>query len=106
MMQVLSFLPSINPLAMALRLSGCDIIKVMEACTHFRDYDALFNKYEEHYNLQRIGSATGLRVRNQNRLVAKWPLKLKQNASREEFDILLASGHVGSERYVEWERVE
>jgi len=58
------------------------------------------------FNFRSIGKATGLQVRDDNRIVDKWSLRLKRGASKQEFDIILASGHVGSERYFEWERVE
>jgi len=51
----------------------------------------------------------GLMVKEQNTIIEKWPMRLKlslpQAGAQEEFDILQASGHSGSERYVEWKRV-
>jgi len=104
MTKALSYLPSIS--STGLLPSSCDVIRAMEACTHFKNFDALFHKYEEQVDFQKIGQALGLQVRNQNRIVPKWPMRLKENASKSEFEVLQASGHVGSERYVEWERAE
>jgi hypothetical protein len=53
-----------------------------------------------------IGKTIGLQVRDKNTIVEKWPLRLKRGASKENFNILLASGHIGGERYVEWEDLE
>jgi hypothetical protein len=51
----------------------------------------------------------GLIAKEENTIIEKWPMRLKleppQDGAQEEFDVLLASGHTGSERYVEWKRV-
>jgi hypothetical protein len=51
----------------------------------------------------------GLMVKEKHTIIEKWPMRLKrslpQPGAQEEFDILQASGHSGSERYVEWKRV-
>lgn len=48
-------------------------------------------------------------VMKKNAVVEKWPMRLKKTAgqpgAKEEFDLLLGSGH-GAERYVEWQTVE
>jgi hypothetical protein len=44
-------------------------------------------------------------MKKKNTVIEKWPLRLKKGATKEEFRILHSSGHVGSERYVEWKRV-
>lgn len=40
-------------------------------------------------------------VMKEHTIVEKWPMKLKW-AAQEEFELLQASMHSGSERYVEW----
>jgi hypothetical protein len=77
------------------------MLKAFEACLYFRDSVALFDKYEKHFDFRDIGKATGLQARDENKIVDKWPLRLKRGTNKQEFDIMLASGHVGSERYVE-----
>jgi hypothetical protein len=77
------------------------MLKALEACAYFRDFVALFDKYEKHFDFGSIVKAPELQVRDENRIVDKWPLRLKRGASKLEFDIMIASGHVGSERYVE-----
>jgi len=51
----------------------------------------------------------GLMAKDVHTIIEKWPLRRKlslpQKGAQEEFDILQASGHTGSERYVEWRRV-
>jgi hypothetical protein len=51
----------------------------------------------------------GLELKADNTVIEKWPTALKmelpQPGAQEEFDVLLASGHGGNERYVEWKRV-
>ena len=55
-----------------------------------------------------VQRAVGLRMKEKQTIVEKWPMKLhfsspSANAgAQEEFGLLQASGHSGSERYVEW----
>ena len=41
-------------------------------------------------------------MRDGNTIQEKWPMRLRKGATKEEFDLLIASGLTGSERYVEW----
>jgi hypothetical protein len=87
-------------------INSCEFIKVTEALYKaVRDFDKLFDDYEKQVDFKSIGKATGLQVMAQNKIVEKRPMRLRMNASKEDFDIILVSGHVGSERYLEWERV-
>jgi hypothetical protein len=66
-------------------------------------------RYMRQEKLKEMQSRYGLKVKADNTVIEKWPtaLKLKwpQPGAKEEFDVLLASGHGGNERYVEWRRV-
>lgn len=50
----------------------------------------------------------GLKIKEPHTIIKKWPMKLKARPSdpeaQKEFDLLQASMHSGSERYVEWRR--
>ena len=58
----------------------------------------------ELWQFREISKSNGLRIKGQNSIVEPWPMRLSKTATKEEFDILQASGHHGSEGYVEWER--
>ena len=51
-----------------------------------------------------------LSMKNINTIVEKWPTQLKlqlgQKGAEEEFRLLLGSGFMNVERYVEWRSVE
>jgi hypothetical protein len=83
---------------------SCEVIKLTVARTLLRDFDALFNDYAKQADFNTIGEKLGTQVKVKNTIVEKWPIRLKEDASKEDFDIRLGSGHIGSERYVEWER--
>jgi len=55
-----------------------------------------------------LGRAAGARVKAENTIVEKWPMRVKRKAGQpgaeEEFRMVLASCHTGVERYVEWVR--
>jgi hypothetical protein len=71
------------------------MVKVAEARTLVRDFNALFSEYAEGQGFGSIGKAIGLQVRDKNTTVEKWSLRLKSGTSKENFNILLSSRHVG-----------
>lgn len=75
----------------------------MNAQVLFRDFDKLFDRFKLDCRLSEISNATNLKMKSKHTIVEPWPLRIKENATQYEFDVLLASGHIGSERYVEWE---
>jgi hypothetical protein len=76
----------------------------MDARTLVQDFGVIFDKFEKEKDFKGIGEASRLQVRDRNKIVKKWRLRLSRSAGKEDFDIILASGHVGSERYVEREK--
>lgn len=62
------------------------------------------------YRLAELARLTGGSIQDKNRIIEKWPYKLKLTPDRpgakEEFDRALRSGVTGKERYMEWVRVE
>jgi hypothetical protein len=82
-----------------------DFLKLFGALRLFRDFDKLFDGFMTDYRFEEIGKVGGVKMKLRNTIVEPWPLRLKPNATKEEFDTVLASGHAGSERYVEWESI-
>lgn len=77
------------------------VLRFIDSRPFVRDYDVLWERYVKWTGLVEVSRSAGLGVR-ENRVVAKWPLRLREGAGMGEFEMLAASGHVGSERYVEW----
>ena len=75
-------------------------IRFRSAQVLFRDYDELFSRL---CRLDEISKATALKMKSRNTIVQPWPIRIRNNATQGDFNVLLASGHNGSERYVEWE---
>ena len=82
-----------------------DLLRMNDARMRFRDFDKFFDRYMQKLEFGNIGRQAGLVMKKKNTVIEKWPLRLKKGAMEEEFRILHSSGHVGSERYVEWKRV-
>lgn len=82
---------------------SADFLRYNDARSMFRDLDKPFDMFMKECYLDDISQMVGLNIKNKHTLVEKWPLRLRKGANQEEFDMLLASGHMGSERYVEWE---
>lgn len=82
-------------------IKNADFLRITNARVLFRNFDMLFMRYCEKVKISENSRAAGLRIKT-NTVVERWPLRLKENATKEEFETLLASGHTGCERYVEW----
>ena len=80
-----------------------DFLNFMEAGTYFGDFDLLFGRYMQRLDLANVAMKAGLKMKRKHTIIQPWPLRLNKNPTQEEFDELNASGHVGHERYVEWE---
>ena len=82
--------------------SNPDLIRFMSAQVLIRDFDELFARFKSECRLDEITKAMGLEMNSKNTIVQPWPMRIAETATQREFDVLLASGHIGSERYVEW----
>lgn len=58
--------------------------------------------------MKEYAQASGMTIKNKHTIIDRWPFALKlkfgQPGAQEEFDLLLASGNRGCERYMEWTR--
>lgn len=68
----------------------------------FWDFDDMFEKYMKEVRFDMVAWTARAVMKAKHTVVGKWPLRLKDGAPKEEFNLLLASGHMGCERYVEW----
>ncbi|KAJ5047251.1 uncharacterized protein L3040_003090 [Drepanopeziza brunnea f. sp. 'multigermtubi'] len=82
-----------------------EFMRFNDARLMVRDFDKVFEKFMQKCDFPEIGKAAGLVAKSKNTIIEPWPLRLTTKSTRAEFDLLHASGHIGSERYVEWERV-
>ena len=73
-------------------------IMIMEALMLFHDYDYLLNQFMKGCQFETISKAAGLRIETKNTINEPWAMQLKKNASKDEFKIVNASSHNGSER--------
>ncbi|KAF8860575.1 hypothetical protein BDZ45DRAFT_619601 [Acephala macrosclerotiorum] len=80
--------------------------KVLEARMMFRDFDELFGRYMKFHSFPELAMAAGLKMKDRNTIVDPFPLRLKKDATQEEFDIRVCDGASGGERYVEWRSLE
>ena len=97
-----SYMPTTRDMVQDSSRSNPDFLRFLTAQVLFRDFDELFNRYKCECRLDEISKAAELTMDSKNTIVRPWPMRLRKNATQREFDILLASGHTGSERYVEW----
>lgn len=82
---------------------SADVLRLLDARAVFRNYDELFDRFMRECRLDDLGTAAGLKRRSRHTIIEPWPMRLRPDATKSEFEALRASGHTGSERYVEWE---
>jgi hypothetical protein len=82
---------------------NADFMRLNDARSMVRNFDNLFKRFMDECRFKEISKAAGLKEKSKNTVIEPWPMRLNKNATQDEFDILHASGHMGSERYVEWE---
>ena len=99
-----SYIPISRDMVQASTGNKADLVKFLSAEVLFRDFDAIFTRFKGECHLDEISKAAGLSMKSENTIVRPWPMRLRDNATQREFDVRLASGHTGSERYVEWKR--
>ena len=81
-----------------------DLVRFLSAEVLFQNVDDLFDRFKRECHLDEISKVTGLTMESENTIVRPWPMRLGENATQREFDVRFASGHTGTERYVEWKR--
>lgn len=96
------YLPLTREMFQQSNSSDPDLLRFIEAQTMFRDFDELFKRFMHECRFDEISKATGLKMKSGNTIVRPWPMRLKKKGTQREFELLHASGHNGSERYVEW----
>jgi hypothetical protein len=101
--QLNKYLPASPAMLQNSDTNNADFLRHNDARLIFRNFDKLFQRFHLECQFEEIGKAAGLKVKSNNTIVEPWPMRLKKNATQDEFNNLLASGHNGSERYVEWE---
>ena len=79
-----------------------EYLKFSDARGIFRDFTESFNRYMQECHFPNFSRAAGLQMKIENSIVRPRPIRPNRNMTQRDFDLLHASGHTGSERYVEW----
>lgn len=80
-----------------------DLIQYGQTCFAFADFNKLLTRILEQSDgdIEKLG----LVRRRTNKIVSAWPLKLAENASKEDFDYMVARGDHGETGFCEWHRL-
>ncbi|KAF4538213.1 uncharacterized protein LTHEOB_10983 [Lasiodiplodia theobromae] len=79
--------------------------KLYGAWKLFRDFDGLFESYRKLLCFNDVAKKAGLREKPKHTIVEPRPMRLSKDATQAEFDKCYGSYLLGSERYVEWQRL-
>jgi hypothetical protein len=79
------------------------MIMCMQNLGMFNDWNKLFDQFVEIMNIRESAKAKGLKVKENHTIVRPWPTHIRSTSTKQEFDVLRASGRTGHERYMEIE---
>lgn len=104
LMEFMPFDPS-----MLLRVSasgGQDPDFILRHCAQemLKDWGMWFDEFLKSSQLIDYAKLVGLKVKSKHTIVEPWPCQITAQTTKKEFDVLLASGLTGHERYMEFER--
>ena len=108
------FLPMTTPNPMSLMgmmtgsagaMADPDMIRIMSYYTMFGDFDKVFGTFLQQVRMSALMKKYGVKIRETNLLSEPWPMQVTEKTTKEEFLRLSASDHLGSEHYVEFERL-
>ncbi|KAI0005245.1 hypothetical protein F4779DRAFT_633541 [Xylariaceae sp. FL0662B] len=81
-------------------------IKMISALSLVRDMDQHFNMYKEMRGFADVAIGAGIEMKAAHTIIDPWPMAIAGGPptakAKEDFALLLSSGHTGQERYVEW----
>lgn len=95
----------IGPALASKDISNPDMHRFNDARTLVRDNDMHFKRFTDECQLERITKEAGLEMKTDNTIIREWPTRLKKKPTKKEFEVALGSGHMGSNRYVEWKNL-
>ncbi|KAL9095922.1 MAG: hypothetical protein Q9165_001920 [Trypethelium subeluteriae] len=85
-------------------------VRIVGDATLLRDHEKFFNMHMENQDFREAAIHAGVKMKRYHTIVEAWPMRWKKElwepGAKEEFELLRASGHTGSERYVEWVKAE
>ncbi|KAI0545918.1 hypothetical protein F4679DRAFT_575864 [Xylaria curta] len=81
--------------------------KILCAVDLVGDMDQYFNLYMQQHAFAYAAISAGVTLKKKHTIIPPWPLRVNGGSNptekdKEDFKLLLGSGHVGHERYVEW----
>ncbi|EUC48557.1 hypothetical protein COCMIDRAFT_34040 [Bipolaris oryzae ATCC 44560] len=71
----------------------------------FKPWDKYFNIFMDKCKITQFATQCGMAIKEEHTIVQPWPYRVEDQTTKEEFDILRASGTTGSERYMEFQKL-
>ncbi|EAS27817.3 uncharacterized protein CIMG_09021 [Coccidioides immitis RS] len=96
------YIPGISELKLSPSPYDPDKFKIVEGLALLRNPEGQFHRYMQVMEFSKLSEAFEMGIKGVNTIAPKWPLRLRENATKAEFDMLLASAKSGTPRYVEW----
>ncbi|KAK5627367.1 hypothetical protein RRF57_003082 [Xylaria bambusicola] len=82
-------------------------IMAVSAIDLVTDMDKYFDMYMEGHDFSNAASSAGVMMKERHTIIPPWPLRVNGGShptrqDKEDFKLLLGTGHTGHERYMEW----
>jgi hypothetical protein len=86
-------------------MSSPEMIQISSCYTMFGDLDKAFRTFLKDVHMQELAKKYGVLIKENNSIIAPWPLRITETTTKEVFEIRCASMHTGCERYLEFEKL-
>lgn len=77
-------------------------VRLLDASRIFLDQEQLFFLYTVRTLLPDEREDLKLKMKSENTVIKKWPMRVEYGCTDTQFDVTLWSAHTGEETYVEW----
>jgi hypothetical protein len=86
-------------------MSSPELIRMSSCYTMFGDFDKAFSIFLKDIGMDKIARQCGMIAKKTHTIVKPWPLRITEQSTQDDFDILCGTSHTGAERYMEFERI-
>jgi hypothetical protein len=83
-----------------------DIILRTACYDMFKPWDKYFDMFMEEARIAQFAKLYGMAIKKKHSIVQPWPYKIRNQTTKQEFDVLRASSTTGFERYMEFMRLD
>jgi hypothetical protein len=89
----------------ATAMSSLEMTRISSCYTMFGDFEKAFRTFLKDVQMHKLTKKYGMKIKEKHSITEPWPFRVTEQTTQEQFDVLCATLYLGSERYMEFERV-